>query len=1005
MKTDNCLIFDCAVNNQQFLLTNLKPNTKVFTLNPHQNGIEQITAILEHNPSTTVEIIAHGEAGKIKLGNIELTLTNIQKYVRQLQSWSEKIENLLLYSCQVALGETGKNFINILSKITKTKIAASTTLIGDRKKGGTWQLDYLTEKFDLKSALNNQAKLAYPEVLATLTVTTLIDENDGIGNLSLREAIASANSGDTITFATSGVIILTLGQLTVNKSLTIDGDLDDNKTPNITINGNNLSRILNINDSIANLANVTIDGLTLTGGLLTGASNRGAGIFNQENLTLTNSIITGNTAVRGAGIAIDNSGIANISNTTISGNSAGYGGGVYARNGANVTITNSTISGNSANNTNGPGGGVLSNGNTTTTTILNSTIYGNSARTRGGGVYSLSSNVIIRNTTISGNSANAGGGVYKSGLGVVNVTSTIIAQNVTNKDIGGSAFTSGGNNLIGNPGTITNFVNAVNGDIVGTSVNPIDAKLGILQNNGGNVFTQALLAGSVAINSGSNPNNLLTDSRGIGFIREVNQIDIGAFEVQIPLVNTPPIANDDTAITTEDDSVNIAVLNNDTDVEDGIPQLNTFDNVSAKGGLITNVGGVLTYNPNQKFETLQVGETDTDTFTYTVIDSQGLTDSATVTVTINGVNDAPIANDDNFNGIQNTPLNIPVGSLLANDTDIENDTLTVTGVNSAVNGIVSLNNGIVTFTPNANFTGNGSFIYTITDGNGGTDSALVTILINANNPPIANNDTAITTEDTSVNIAVLNNDTDVEDGIPQLNTFDNVSAKGGLITNVGGVLTYNPNQKFETLQVGETDTDTFTYTVIDSQGLTDSATVTVTINGVNDAPIANDDNFNGIQNTPLNIPVGSLLANDTDIENDTLTVTGVNSAVNGIVSLNNGIVTFTPNANFTGNGSFIYSISDGNGGTDSALVSINITNSGTSGTLYAPFSFHETVTGNFTSTVGNFTAVSNTTGSSNFTGTIAINPNTGIQNGVTFNSGFNFGGFLGIGTGTTGVII
>ncbi len=118
MKKPNLLIIDSAVNYSDSLLTGLKENTRVYTLTPHQDGIKQISNILQSQTYiANLEIVAHGEAGKINLGNSQLTLTNLQKYVKELSSWSHKIKGLLFHSCEVALGETGKIFVNNLSKI------------------------------------------------------------------------------------------------------------------------------------------------------------------------------------------------------------------------------------------------------------------------------------------------------------------------------------------------------------------------------------------------------------------------------------------------------------------------------------------------------------------------------------------------------------------------------------------------------------------------------------------------------------------------------------------------------------------------------------------------------------------------------------------------------------------------------------------------------------------------------------------------------------------------
>ena len=351
-----------------------------------------------------------------------------------------------------------------------------------------------------------------------LVVSTTEDENDGdfsAGDLSLREAIARAEAGNVITFDSNfagSTITLSLGELAIDKNLTIQGL----GAENLTIDGNNSSKVFNVSDDSDDRLDVAIKGLTITGGSAFanspgdvggvggGSGNAGGGIYNSENLSISNSLITENAA-------------------SIS------GGGIF--NNGTLSVTGSTISNNDVTNPRGGGGAAISNEGTLT--IENSTISGNESFS--GGSISTQGSTTINNSTISNNIAT----VVPGGItGSATITSSIVAGNLTGSDnrtqsdLSGE-FVSGGNNLIGNPNDATGFTDGQNGDIIGTPENPIDLLLGELQNNGGSTPTQALLDGSPAIDAGSNPNNLQTDQREEGFDRTVGaSTDIGAFEVQ-----------------------------------------------------------------------------------------------------------------------------------------------------------------------------------------------------------------------------------------------------------------------------------------------------------------------------------------------------------------------------------------------------------------------------------------------------------------------------------------
>ncbi|QFS47669.1 hypothetical protein GXM_05161 [Nostoc sphaeroides CCNUC1] len=610
------------------------------------------------------------------MGNTHLGLDTLEEYSQQLQLWqkiysaSAKTDNpwnLLIYGCNVALGDAGTEFVEKLHQLTKANIAASRGRIGNAALGGNWELEVRTADMEVSLVFPETTRQAYAGVLATFTVNNTGDTDDGDRNNSittLREAINLANAtagddaiafGGIFTDTTPDTITLTSGQLTITDDLTILGT----GTSNLTVSGKNASTVfeisglgtgVNINElaiasgsikvnrtSILSLANTSVSGNTAGSGISNSGilslantsvfGNTQGGIYNGGTLTLTNSSVYGNTGATkifngntaGGGIFNDASsgktGILSLINSSVSGNTANSGGGIYNQ-GGNLSLTNSTVSGNTATS----GGGIF-NGNdggyfSSSATLINSTISGNTALEDGGGIYNGTAYVgdnslTLISTTINNNTADSdgdgtgnGGGVFSSSDSSVEikVSNTIIAGNFDKStsgdihpDVSGGLIDSG-NNLIGNN---TGSIGFTTSTLVGTSANPIDPKLGLLQNNGGATFTQALLANSPAIDAGNNslvPIGVITDQRGTRFNRIFNGVvDIGAYEVQTS-ITSPPV-NTGTVVTNTNDSgsgsLRQAILNaNATVGTDTITFAGVF--TDATPDIITLTSGKLT---------------------------------------------------------------------------------------------------------------------------------------------------------------------------------------------------------------------------------------------------------------------------------------------------------------------------------------------------------------------------------------------------------------------------
>ena len=396
--------------------------------------------------------------------------------------------------------------------------------------------------------------------------------------------------------------------------------------------------------------------------------------------------------------------------------------------------------------------------------------------------------------------------------------------------------------------------------------------------------------------------------------------NVATVTVTVTPVNDAPVALADVSTVGEDDTTatTIDVLANDTDVDGGTLSINTVD-VTGTLGTVINNGTTVSYDPAGAFESLAAGETATDTFSYVVSDDNGGTSTATVTVTIIGANDSPVAVDDEVMTTEDVPVS---GNVSTNDNDADTtDALVYSLGDSPANGSVSLAaNGTFTYTPAANFEGpTDTFTYSVSDGNGGVDTASVTVNITpVNDAPVANDDSVNTNEDTAVTINVAGNDTDVDDTLLAV-SFEptDTAPSNGAVLLVAGSVEYTPDPDFF-------GNDSFTYTVTDAGGLTSSATVNITVTPVSDAPVANDDNYSTAEDTQLSVSAIGVLVNDM-FEVGGLTAILQTGAINGTVSLlGDGSFVYTPNENFNGDDSFTYSVIDGAGNTDSAVVTINV---------------------------------------------------------------------------------
>lgn len=289
-------------------------------------------------------------------------------------------------------------------------------------------------------------------------------------------------------------------------------------------------------------------------------------------------------------------------------------------------------------------------------------------------------------------------------------------------------------------------------------------------------------------------------------------------------------------------------------------------------------------------------------------------------------NFAPVAADDYVSAPRAAQFVLPAVALLENDRDDNQDQLTISAVDNVVGGTASVNaEGNIVLSPAASAQSL-SFEYVVSDGHGGTARATANILLTAqeaaNTPPeIVSLTIADVTENTPATGQIVATDAD-GDTLTYVVKAGAEPAKGSVTIAADGTFVYTPNHD-------ATGSDAFTVTVSDGRGASVDQTLSFDIAPSNAAPVAIDDGGYQVKSGgSLRIPQVAVLDNDHDSDGGTLAITSVGHAIGGSAALNaSGDIVFTAAANFTGTASFEYTISDGQGGTDTASVSIHVASS------------------------------------------------------------------------------
>nr|WP_272490884.1 tandem-95 repeat protein [Mesobacterium pallidum] len=423
----------------------------------------------------------------------------------------------------------------------------------------------------------------------------------------------------------------------------------------------------------------------------------------------------------------------------------------------------------------------------------------------------------------------------------------------------------------------------------------------------------------------------VTDFTGTTTIRYRITDGRNAFDEAVINVNVRPVAEalDDTGFTVDEDDYLVIraerLLSNDVDGD----RMIVGQVLDAVGGTVAlTTDGNIGFTPDADYN----GPAQ---FTYAANTPEGGRAEAIVHIDVLPVNDDPTGvNDGGFTVDENASTLIDPAALLANDSDIDGDTLVLQSVQSSADLLVTINgDGQIVVTPRADFFGTASFGYTVADPSGATDTATVTVTVTpGNSDPEAVDDRFVTEdigdpirEDNPVVISLsrlIANDSD-----PDGDTLTLVSVSGA--SNGRATLLDNQTVLFEPTANFNGEA-AFTYTISDGQGGTASATATLVYQPVNDRPVARDDHYSdselpilrGTEDVVMTIPIAELLKNDYDVEGFSVTFENATGGVNGDVVVDGDNVVFTPDADFWGEATFGYSITDPEGLVDGGLVTM-----------------------------------------------------------------------------------
>ncbi len=377
--------------------------------------------------------------------------------------------------------------------------------------------------------------------------------------------------------------------------------------------------------------------------------------------------------------------------------------------------------------------------------------------------------------------------------------------------------------------------------------------------------------------------------------------------------NPAPAANDDSFIVNEDAVLTSTVAANDLD-SDG--DALTFSPVSApsNGSLVFNPDGSFTYAPNQDFF-------GTDSFDYQVVDADGSTSTATVTINVGSVNDPPVV-DSPIADQANSDSELISLDVSGNFSDVEGDSLTFSATGLPTGLSIDASSGLISGTLDSSASAGGPYTVVITadDGNGGTVTDTFTWSV-ANPGPMAGDDSFSTSEDTPLSGSVAGNDSDADGDVLTFNALTS-PVNGSLVFNPDGSFTYTPDSDFH-------GTESFDYQIVDADGSTSTATVTINVVSVNDPPVV-DSPIADQANSDSELISLDVSGNFSDVEGDSLTFSATGLPTGLSIDPSTGLISGTLDSSASAGGPYtvVITADDGNGGTVTDTFTWNVANPG-----------------------------------------------------------------------------